>query len=240
MALDLETISTTFFKGFASWQAQGLIAESQIGWSTPFETWPEEIKQYYRYDPEGAEALLDEAGYRRGADGIRFKTILSQFSSLADYAEISIAYWDAIGVDVELVIIDGPTFNTQIKDQSYGGLTFGIRAFPTDPVSVMPTYYSTDSPWKPTGVADPAYDALVESAVAATTVEEAQRLVKEMDTMAIKELWTLWGPMAPAFFASQPWVIGYNGEDNLGSMNGGAAMWARLWIDQELKEAMGH
>ena len=52
MALDLETISETFFKGFASWQPQGLIAEHQIWWSTPLETWPEEIKQYYRADVE--------------------------------------------------------------------------------------------------------------------------------------------------------------------------------------------
>ena len=240
MALDLETISETFFKGFASWQPQGLIAEHQIGWSTPFETWPEEIKQYYRYDPEGAEALLDEAGYRRGADGIRFKTILSHsFPQFSDYGEISIAYWDAIGVDVELVITDGPTWNTQVKDQSYGGLTYGSAAMPYDPVKTMIRYYK-DSPWNPSGATDPAYDALYEPALAATTAEEAQMLVKEMDTMHIKELWTLWGPVAPAFFASQPWLKGYNGEVVLGDMNGGGALFARLWIDQELKEAMGH
>ena len=34
----------------------------------------EEIKQYWVYDPEGAERLLDEAGYPRGADGVRFRT----------------------------------------------------------------------------------------------------------------------------------------------------------------------
>ena len=101
-------------------------------------------------------------------------------------------------------------------------------------------YYSTDPEFGPSGVSDPAYDALYESALAATTVEEAQRLVKEMDTMAIKELWTLWGPVAPAFFANQPWLKGYNGEFGLGSMNMSGALFARLWIDQELKEAMGH
>ena len=142
MALDLETINFTFFKGYAFWQPQGVIAESKTGWSTPFETWPEEIKQYYRYDPEGAEALLDEAGYPRGANGIRFKTILSQWPALTDYTEIAIAYWDAIGVDVELVMTDGPTFNTQVKDQSYGGLTYGIRAYPSDAVNEMSTYYT--------------------------------------------------------------------------------------------------
>ena len=110
---------------------------------------------------------------------------------------------------------------------------------PYDPVKTMIRYYK-DSPWNPSGATDPAYDALYEPALAATTVEEAQMLVKEMDTMHIKELWTLWGPVAPAFFASQPWLNGYNGEVVLGDMNGGGALFARLWIDQELKEAMGH
>ena len=37
------------------------------GYYIPFEEWNEEVKQYYRYDPEAAEKLLDEAGYPRGA-----------------------------------------------------------------------------------------------------------------------------------------------------------------------------
>jgi peptide/nickel transport system substrate-binding protein len=39
---------------------------------SPFEEWPAELKQYYTYDPQGAEKLLDEAGYPRGSDGFRY------------------------------------------------------------------------------------------------------------------------------------------------------------------------
>ena len=46
------------------------------GGHIPFEEWPEELKMVFDYNPEGAEALLDEAGYPRGADGIRFKTTM--------------------------------------------------------------------------------------------------------------------------------------------------------------------
>lgn len=42
-----------------------------MGVGTPFEEWPEEIKQYYRHDPEGAKQMLAEAGYPDG-----FKTRL--------------------------------------------------------------------------------------------------------------------------------------------------------------------
>ena len=49
----------------------------------PFEEWPEEVKKGYQYDPEGAEVLLDAAGYPRGADGTRFKTVCT-FLELRD------------------------------------------------------------------------------------------------------------------------------------------------------------
>ena len=50
------------------------------------------------------EALLDEAGYPRGADGIRFKTRLQILQGTQDlgYAEIAASYWAEIGVDVEI------------------------------------------------------------------------------------------------------------------------------------------
>ena len=97
-----------------------------------------------------------------------------------------------------------------------------------------------DVPWNSAAVNDPDYNALFEAAGAATTVEEQQRLVKAMDMYAIERHWCVWGPMAPLFEANQPWLKGYNGEGRSGS---GAAprnwLFARIWIDQELKESMG-
>ena len=76
MALDNETAVAAFWKGEADATPFGW--QGVKGYHIPFEEWDEEVKQYYRYDPEAAEKLLDEAGYPRGADGTRFKTVLSQ------------------------------------------------------------------------------------------------------------------------------------------------------------------
>ena len=73
MALDFETLHYTYFKGRGRWIPDGRIASDVPGAGIPFEEWPEEVKKGYMYDPAGAEKLLDEAGYPRGADGIRFK-----------------------------------------------------------------------------------------------------------------------------------------------------------------------
>ena len=82
MAIDLETINDTYYKGLAKWQPHGIIGDSLKGYYVPFEEWPEAVKQGYLHDPEGAEKLLDEAGYPRGADGIRFKTFLHHLQRL--------------------------------------------------------------------------------------------------------------------------------------------------------------
>ena len=67
MALDLEAMNDTYFLGYGDTIPRGMVGREFREAMTPFEEWPEELTQYYRYDPEGAEALLDEAGYPRGA-----------------------------------------------------------------------------------------------------------------------------------------------------------------------------
>ena len=110
MAIDLETINRTYFKGFASTKPQGVLGDGLIGYYVPYEEWPEDVKKVFDYDPEGAEALLDEAGYPRLADGIRFKTRRLYTPGWdVGYQEISVAYWAEIGVDVEIYTVDGST-----------------------------------------------------------------------------------------------------------------------------------
>ena len=107
MAIDLEGIDRSVYKGTSAWQPQGIIGEGVSGYFTPFEEWQEAVKSGYRYDPAGAEALLDEAGYPRGADGTRFKTVLNHLYRFPlGYSELAATYWAEIGVDVEINVLD--------------------------------------------------------------------------------------------------------------------------------------
>ena len=71
MAINLEEINQAYFKGYADTTPHGLIGDGGIGYHIPFDQWPEQLKNVFGYDPEGAEALLDAAGYPRDSDGIR-------------------------------------------------------------------------------------------------------------------------------------------------------------------------
>ena len=79
---------------------------------------------------------------------------------------------------------------------------------------------------------------MYEAAVAATTIEEQRKLSREADRYSIEKHWWIGGVRVPSFNVSQPWIIGYNGEIS-GTLDP-RQIFARLWIDQELKEAMGY
>ena len=240
MALDLETINNTYFKGDASTTPEGWLGRGLVGYVTAFEDWPEDIKQYYRYDPEGAEALLDEAGYPRGADGIRFGTDLevrwdpAGFSYDLGFFEVAAPYWKEIGIDVEVKPLETAVWAAHIREATYEGLTShsNMEFSPIIPLTLL----LSTSTWNMPLTQDPVYDAMVEAVLDATTIEEQQRLVSEANMYITTNHWQLWGPRVPQYRVSQPWLIGYNGEVPTQGLN----ILARLWIDSELKAAMGH
>ena len=236
MALDNETIARTLWKGVADPTPQGLIGVK--GFYHPFEEWDEEVKQYYRYDPERAEKLLDEAGYPRGADGTRFTTTLN-YGSWADldYSHIAAAYWAEIGVNVEIDELSYAEYHERLFARSGEGMYSQIARNNFDPYLAVSWYHSREQ-WNRGGSQWPELDAMVEAALAASTPEEAERLIADADEYAMSRHWLIWGPMSPIHFYIQPWVVGYNGELSLGGPRE-TTMYARFWIDSALKTEMG-
>ena len=168
MALDLETITNTLFKGEANATPQGLVGVK--GFFIPFEQWPEEVKKGYRYDPEGAEKLLDEAGYPRGADGTRFKTVLNYglWSDLG-YVETAAAYWAEIGVEVEIDVLDYGVYHERLFSRAYEGMASAI-AGTIYPPATLASWYHSENQWNRPGSQWPEMDALVEAFQAASVM----------------------------------------------------------------------
>ena len=242
MALDNETSAATLWSGRADPTPFGLIGVK--GYYIPFDEWPAEVKQWYRYDPEAAEKLLDEAGYPRGADGIRFKTTLNYPSGAGslDFAEIAAAYWAEIGVEVEIDVLAEAEYNERITSGTFEGINSDITASKFDPKDMAlwlrsdhPTFNRTGHQWH-------ELNAMVDAALAAPTLEEQKRLIAEVDMYAIEKHMRIFGPRGPQFYFAQPWLIGYNGEMDSGALGGGEfyVLYARFWIDSALKKEMGH
>ena len=71
-AVDRDVYTNTLLGGESILLAHPLTPEWPLHFE-PLEDMPQMVQDYFKYDPEKAEALLDEAGLQRGADGVRFE-----------------------------------------------------------------------------------------------------------------------------------------------------------------------
>ncbi|MDE0026357.1 MAG: ABC transporter substrate-binding protein [Spirochaetaceae bacterium] len=240
MAIDLEGIDRSVYQGTSAWQPQGIIGEGVGGYFTPFDEWPEEVKSGYRYDPAAAEALLDEAGYPRGADGTRFTTVLNHLYRFPlGYSELAATYWAEIGVDVKINVLDEAGAGPARSNRTWEGLIYHTMGNNTEPLGFVRQMVHSSSHEDLHGVRYPELDALLDDAAATDSEQERQRLVKEVDLYTMENHWWIWGPKAGKYMSHQPWVVGFNGETWLGFMDR-LTILARLWIDSELKAEMGY
>ena len=237
MALNLEEINSAYFGDYADMIPQGLLNRLMTEVVFQFEEWPEDVKKVFDYDPEGAEALLDEAGYPRGADGTRFTV---EFMHLNRYSvtwpELVGSYWKKIGVDIEIEVlpINPWVARSRAKDFQIKNLSGAAKWHPMPYLSGQLTeagFYGSVN-------ADPDYDAMSEAAGAATTTEEQNRIYRQMNQHVIENFYAIWAGNAPTYQVTQPWLKGYNGENWMGNGQRLPVI-ARLWIDQDLKKEMG-
>jgi len=222
MAINKEELAEEIYGGYADPTPYGMVG--QDGHRVPYEEWPEELKGYYAYDPEGAKKLLADAGYPDG-----FKTTLTVGTTNTSLYEALIAYWDAINVEVFLEIMEPSAYNSY----AMGGHTImcptAQGTITTDP---PPRYTEVNCSYHPWGsywnCNDPVYDELYRKSQNAVTLEEMAEWDKEIDMYQIEKAWTVRMPRVSTFNIYQPYLHGYNGE--MGFQFGW--LLAHFWVEQ--------
>ncbi len=139
----------------------------------------------YTYDPKRAEALLDEAGLRRGADGVRFTVELlpapwfEQTRQMGDYLRQALK---AVGIEAKLVVKDPAGHQKAVYTDHAFDLAIGSPVYRNDPaISTTILYQGGLPPGVPFsnqyGWADSAMDDLI------------ARAARELDPTARSELY---------------------------------------------------
>jgi peptide/nickel transport system substrate-binding protein len=235
MAIDLKGIAATYFSGNAD-PFPSIFSPAMGSLYTPLEQYPDEVQEAFTYNPEKAKKLLAEAGYPQG-----FKTNLVIASgSEVPMAEIAKEYWAKISVDLQIKVLEPAVSSTILYGRKYDQIAWlrtGMSYAPTTSLNYF--YGGTSVAWNFANANDPTYNKMLDTVYVTPDAKERARLMKEANVYGTSQFFVIGLPIRFAYNFWQPWVKGYSGESNLGMYNEGC-IYARVWIDQQLRQKMGH
>jgi peptide/nickel transport system substrate-binding protein len=174
-AINRKAMIEGIMKGYGQ-EATGPIAPVQQHWYNG-------NVQQYSYDPQKAKELLKEAGYTPGPNGILQKNgqpfvinmPTGQYGVLTPASELVQQYWQAIGVKVNLNVMDWNSFIKQVVVNRKYDASLAWWSTPTDPDQYA--YFASENAqtgYNIPGYKNPQLDKLFQDANAATS--DAQRV----------------------------------------------------------------
>jgi ABC-type dipeptide transport system, periplasmic component len=154
----------------------------------------------YDYDPKKAEALLEEAGFKKGADGTRAKVRLlvmpygETWTRLGEYVKQAMK---RVGVDVTLETTDSAGWVNRVSNWDYD-LTFNFVYQYGDPALGVSRTYVSDNIRKGVmfsntmGYANPEVDRLFAQAAQTNKDEERQQLYSAAQKILVEDVPVAW------------------------------------------------
>jgi peptide/nickel transport system substrate-binding protein len=173
-AVNRQELSDTFFQGLAKPGGRWYMASNSWGWDPSWQADP--------YDPEKAKALLTQVGYPQNYPN-PVVTLIAQAGMGADLMQALQGYWDALGIQTKIEILDAMGLSGRIfvRNNDPKGANVG-NVFPWVFPSFFKGVYHCANMYKSNGVHstgnDPQADALYDAAVA------------ELDPVKSKQMWT--------------------------------------------------
>ena len=154
-----------------------------------------DYKKMYPFNAAKANALLDEAGVKRGSDGKRFTVRLGYAidNPTREQAAVAIkSMWRDVGVDVTIDAMERAIQMKRIfEDRDFDTTLQGYTSYgdPALGIAIMFTSQSIGKAFgNPANYANPAVDALFEKGESASTQEDRGKFYKEVQTILADDL----------------------------------------------------
>jgi peptide/nickel transport system substrate-binding protein len=187
-ALNPQAAVDTIFQGFAK-PAAGPIPSTDPVFHTG------ELPRY-PFDPRRAEAVLDEAGYRKGADGMRFALkivpapFFEQTRRIGDMMRQSLRQ---VGIDASIQNTDLAGYFAAVYRERNFDLTSGVYAYRQDPAISTTVLYGSGTPAgvpfsNQRGYANPEMDGLLREAAAQLDADKRIALYRRFQELAMTDL----------------------------------------------------
>ena len=207
------------------------------GYYQPLSELSPKAQELFEYKPEEAKKLLAEAGYPNG-----FSFDLHVCSCNAynmDLVPMLQAYYQRIGVTMNIKALEYGAYRSMMRHKDQAD-AYMINNASGTPLAVLRKSYLTGQTWNPSMLSDAKFDEAYYKA--ATEQDKAKRdeMLRELNRYIIEEVVPqVWLPTQNYYSAWWPWVKNYHGEIRNGAMRPNT-IYARIWIDQELKKKMGY
>ena len=205
------------------------------GYFEPLEAMPASVQELFEYKPEKARRLLAEAGY---PDGFTFRMQVSANNAMRmELAPLLASYLDRIGVTIEIEVVEYAAYLSMMTTRTHGP-GYLMASGHVNPTTTLRKNFVTGQTWNPSMWSDPELDRRIHEMFLTRDEAERQRIVKQITKEMLDEAPYLWLPVPYIYTAWWPWVKNYGGELRAGAVRPGP-IYARLWIDQEMKREMG-
>lgn len=235
LAVNREEIIKAYYNGNAE-----LFAYPQhpdyTGYFQPLSEQPASVQELFKYDPTKAKKLLADAGY---PNGFTFKTqVCSCSANDMDLIPLVAAYLEQVGVKMEIQPMEYGAFLSAMTTRTLTAGYFMSTAH-VNPTTTIRKSFITGQTWNPSQWSDPKLDERMEAAYQEPDESKRQAALRGMTTEMLDNAPYLWLPTPYVYSAWWPWVKGYEGELSAGNDRPGP-VYARIWIDQDLKKKMGY
>ncbi len=142
------------------------------------------------YDPEKATSLMAEAGYPNG-EGLPPVTIQGMARDKALLAYYADTFKKTLGMDVSVAILERGAHIGSLKAGTVAFFPWGWGADYADPATYLKDLFYSKSFWNWSHYANPAYDALIEKALATPDNEARFALYNQADRVLVNEFGTI-------------------------------------------------
>jgi peptide/nickel transport system substrate-binding protein len=109
----------------------------------------------------------------------------------------------------------------------------------TNPTTTIRKSFSTGQTWNPSMWSDAKLDARIDEMYRTRDEEKRIGLTRDLTREMLDKAPYIWLPTPYIYTAWWPWVKNYGGELRAGAVRPGP-IYARIWVDQELKKKMGY
>ena len=193
---------------------------------------PRSTQENFEYNPERARQLLAEAGYPNG-----FETTIQTYAQEPhrDMESFLAAMWKDIGIDVKIDMRDTSTLDGILTKNEHAPITFLTQAVGIPGATMYWGAVEESAPYQVHVVDDPEINEIYAKRSQTLDPVEAYKILKGLNQLLLAKVYVAYVPTPMVTMAYWPWVENYAGEVNDTCCFSVGGIFARAWINSDLK-----